>query len=311
MGFRCSGPLGAFVAVLISWRAGSAAESAEPEPPEQPWSDNLLFDINAGTPVIKSEDIRLSGDALLGYRRGNFGVVGRGDLAYYDLQGESTLSNTLREGGSIDAWSLPVSRRGFRLELRASGELELYDTELIDASPGSVDVLSQETSLMWRASLLVAGRYEPSSALATGLWLGTGVQSEQYDALNLTGTTVTAAQRDSVSVLVTARFRLQAAVVPSVLTFRARSDFKYYQITRDSLETDVTASDVSIVETAVASSQLESLNRVFLDAEVARVFDFVPGIAAGLDVVSLAPATGPPYTTVVPFVGVGIRRTAY
>jgi hypothetical protein len=295
-------------------RVADVADNAAQELVHQawPWTRPFLLDASATIPSLATDDVHFSGSVLLGYNAANWGVVGSGELAFYDFQTAQVLSDSFREGGSLDGWVTFRAGKPLRVELRASAEGTLYDTETVNLQGVQGDALSQETSLMWRGSLLAAARLVPNKRIAAGLWLGLGAQYELYDPLHVTENGVTSEQNDSTSVLFSSRLRFQAMLIDRILALRVRSDLRYYSITRDALALGVVGGEVALAQTSVASHQLEVANRLFLDLEAARILDlFLPGVTAGFDFVSLRPPTGPSRSTVVPMLGLGVRSESF
>src|SRR5207244_5223716 len=110
-----------------------------------------------------------------------------------------------------------------RYELRASGEVTLYDSEIIDTRNNATDLLSQETSMMLRGSVLGALRYEPNQDLAFGLWLGVGPRYGLYDSTHVTPTGVTRVRLNATySLVVRSRLRVHGSLGWGILSCRRR-----------------------------------------------------------------------------------------
>jgi len=94
--------------------------------------------------------------------------------------------------------------------------------------------------------------------------------------------------------------------VPGWFGVRLRAESTHFNITREQLSFTsagggVTSSSVEI------DQQLEVHGRVFVDADVASYFGFVPAIFLGLDYLGIQ-GSATSSSTVVPSVGIGIVR---
>ncbi len=318
LAFEVPVPRSALEAMRLATRLGSATHEDEARRillgvllPVGPWAEKVLFDVNAGLPILEGGETKVAGDLLLGWNDRTWGVAGRGIALYYDLSNGDVRQNTVKLGGSVDGWGVIGADSDVKFDGRLNAEYLLYDSDLIDVSAGSSTPFTEETSVMLRGSLLLGLRAQPGERFAAGLWAGAGAQYEIYDPLRVVGSTVDLKTEERFSVLVQGRVRLQYVVAPSYLTTRLRVDGSRYTITRDAVEIQVGGGGVTSTATAVKSEQIELSSRLFLDAEVARFLGFVPGLAGGLDYFSLTADQAPSVTTIVPVFGAGIRREAF
>jgi hypothetical protein len=274
-----------------------------------PWSDHWVVGLNLGVPRLDFDNLKVAGDAKLGYNGQRFGVVAKGYLSYYDLTSDVLLTDNFLAGGSADVWLTFNPEAQLKWELRGDLGLSVYDTSSFPIGQAEGDVVSDENSFMLRGSALLGMRAEfPKAAL--GLWLGGGSENEQYDELTVDQALDTHIKdHTDWHLMLTGRLRAQFPIVSNILVGRVRGDFLRHSITRDSLSLDI-GDRLSTSSVASASVQLEVGGRAYVDLEIAKFFGFVPAVEGGVDYFSLADSAGE-VTTTVPIVGIGIRRTEF
>lgn len=274
-----------------------------------PWADRWVVGLNVGVPRLDFDDFKIVGDAKLGYNGERFGVVAKGYLSAYDLTSNVVLADYFLAGGSADVWVTLNPKSQFQWEVRADLGANVYDTTSIPFGDNAANLLSDETSLMFRGSALVGLRAAwPRAAL--GLWLGGGAENEQYDAITFDGANTNIQDHTDWHALLTGRLRAQFPIVQGVLVGRVRGDFLRHSITRDSVALDIGMRGTSTTLEATSSVQLEASGRAFIDLELAKFFGFVPAVEGGIDYFSLSDAAGK-VSDSVPVLGVGIRRTEF
>ncbi|MCC6213635.1 MAG: hypothetical protein IT376_02115 [Polyangiaceae bacterium] len=278
--------------------------------PLGPWAEHVLFDANLGAVRLDDRDFTFAGDALLGYQGEALGIIARGALYEYDFTSDQRIVQTTHAEGGLDAWWVS-SGSAWRFELRGEGGVSLLDTTRIGLAPGDTP-FADETSLLGRGLLLAALRWQPSGDAAAGLWLGGGAQYEDYTPLAVPrGGVVTLASETSLTAIAQARLRVQLALVPRWVGLRLRADVLRYEVRRDRELFVVGPGAVTSSATSEQTVQLEAHGRVFLDAEVARLAGFVPGVFGGVDHYSVdAPSAGATSAT-APVFGGGIRRVTF
>jgi hypothetical protein len=295
-------------AALDAWRLGIRLGAAASEPeaeavltgsvePEPPWTGDVLFDLNGVLLLLEGGDAALGGDLTLGLSQRTWGVALSGGLGEYAFAGD-TLSRTRVRGGGVELWGVLGPDAAVKVEARVGAEASQYASELEATEPAAL-ALSDEDSLMARGALLLGLRIQAGRRFAAGLWAGGGAQYEIYEGRNLVAGTKT--DEKSLGPLLRARLRLQHHVAPRWLTLRVRVDADRHGITRDAGPTART----------IASQQLEIAARLFVDAEAASFGGFVPGLGLGAESFSLAPDGAPGSSTLVPSLGLALRREVF
>jgi hypothetical protein len=272
------------------------------------WSERVIFDINGGVPILTSTDLNLNGDLTLGYHFDNVGVMARGAFATYDVTTPAVYDEMVRMGGGADLWYATGAEATTRFEVRALGELFIYDSSTVDVTQGNS--ISDQTSLITRAQLMAALRLEPPSNWVLGIWLGGGAQLESYNAVRAGGVTVQVDDQDKVSFTATGRLRGEWGVAPDSFALRLRIDGQYYDITRDSIGIRASTLGTNVALLAESAQQLDLMSRLYADLELLAFGGFVPGLFAGADYTyrtSPTVAIGS-YT---PVFGAGLRRAAF
>jgi hypothetical protein len=197
-----------------------------------------------------------------------------------------------------------------RLEPRFSGGVVYYGT-LADDTTTTVALQTNQDSIFGRAVGSLGARVQPGSRVALYASLGAGGQYEDYyrvvqTSLGEQGTVFDAAT----TVRFEARVRAQVAVVPRILSFRARADLNAFDMRRSDQAVTSSLGKVTQAEQGVTEiAQVEIFARGFIDADVARFFGFVPAVHGGANVFMLS-SGGASTSTIVPVLGVGIRREA-
>jgi hypothetical protein len=274
-----------------------------------PWTEPILFDLNVGTAVLASNDFRFAGDLTLGYNAGAWGVAAEGYLTEYDLTSSTVVDETSTGGGSMEAWYAGGGDSAWRWEGRFVGGGHVYDTQ---TTRGPADVfLLDQTSILARGSLLAGLRYQ-TTGFAAGLWLGGGGQYEWYDPSAFGFASMTFNTNEELQAEGAGRLRLEWHVWPEWIAVRARVNATAFRLTRaQTTEVFNMATNATTTTTAEAlSTQVEVSSRLFLDAEVATVFGFVPGINAGLDYVRLQSGSAVSEKA-LPVLSAGVRREVF
>lgn len=282
--------------------------------PLPPWIDKFAFDLNVAPPVNKhvhgDSELSLNGDVTIGYNGDHFGFVGHGDSSYYDLSQAHNAALTERYAGSLDMWALIALSPSVRLEPRLSAGAIYYGT-LADDATTSVDRQTNQDSIFGRGVASLGVRVQPGDRFAFSLSAGVGGQYEDYYQVLQTsngdqGTTFDAAT----TIRFEGQVRAQVAIVPRILSFRARADVNAFDMRRSDQAVTFSLGKVTRAEQGVTEiSQTEIFARGFLDADVARFFGFVPAIHAGANAFLLS-NNGASTSSVVPVFGIGIRREA-
>ena len=102
---------------------------------------------------------------------------------------------------------------------------------------------------------------------------------------------------------------MQYQLWPDVLATRLRVDAERFSITRDSM-VRANAGMITVANPAESATQTEVKARIFLDADIAQAFGFVPSLNTGFDYFQLD-ATSGSRSTLVPVFGAGIRKDAF
>jgi hypothetical protein len=282
--------------------------------PLPPWVDRWVLDVNVAPPVSKEANgeshLQLNGDLTVGYNGDRLGFVVHGDSSYFDLVEARNTALTERYAGNADFWWLFDVGPVVRLEPRVSAGAIYYGT-LADDATATVAVQSNQDSIFARGVGSLGARVQPGSRVAFYASLGLGGQYEDYFRVVQTSTgdqgTVFNA---STTLRYEARVRAQAAIVPGILSFRARADLNAFDMRRADQAVTFSLGKVTLAEQGVTDiAQLELVARGFLDADVARFFGFVPAVHGGVNAFVLS-SNGASASAVVPVFGIGIRREA-
>ena len=296
-------PLG--VVALVGGTARAQSTSAVPpiESPS-PW----VAELNGGIPNVDFTQQKVVADASGGYSTGPLGLVGRGWIDTYNLASTQTHDDYTHVGGSVEGWWLSGdSAAVWRLELRAAGEFDYYDTTtypLVNPLGNFYDFDSR----IGRGNVLVGVHYrQPDDRLTLHAQLGGGMQYEDPDTTTFTnGKGATLQSNTDVSADATARLFARARVVPGVFGTRLRAESTYFTITREQLLFASSGGGVS--STSVErDQQIEVHARLFFDADVAAYFGFVPALFVGLDYLGIQ-GSATSSSNLIPSVGIGIVR---
>lgn len=288
----------AFAATLLITASAAAAEPTHVG--DTPW----IVDLNAGVPKLSSGNFAVAADATLGYSAPALGSIGHGDLAYYDSDNAAALSETLKEGGTLEGWWLGgAADDSFRFEIRANGGAHLYSSTYTPRV-ATAGFFHDEDSLLGHGAFLIGLRAH-SDRVRFALNLGGGAQYETYDYLttdpadpNLLSSTDTFSARGE------GRLRFRWIAAPDLLSLRVRGDGTYFRLTRSSLFVGQTGG-VALTETEVRSTEVSA--RLFIDADVAAFFGITPALFGGVDYFSLSADAGSVSTT-VPIAGIGLVK---
>ncbi len=258
---------------------------------EDPW----VVEANAGVPHLKSGDLKLIGDAKLGYSSDKLGAVARGSIDYYDTANNAFATDTLHWTAGLDAWWRSGDKSDLlRLEIRVQGSADSYGSTMNPMTP-SAGFFHDEDSLMIRSSLLAGVIVMPSDELYLRVLAGGGIQYESfgYVSLNPSDPNLLA---DSTSFsprwsgLLVGRWRF----LPEWMALRVRAEADYFPITRDSffLAQGGSSPSPSATFTETSYKQADVSTRAFLDLDVAALAGFVPAVWAGADMVLISGPSG-------------------
>jgi hypothetical protein len=283
--------------------------------PVPAWVDRVVLDLNLSPPSLKDirgeSNLSMNGDMTVGYNGDSLGFVAHADSAYYDITNLRNSALTERYAGSLEAWGLIALSPVARLEPRLSIGGAYYGTLASDATSAE-DRQTNQDSIMGRGTGLLGVRVSPSARLTAGLWAGGGVQYEDYYRVLQTSSGEQGSSYNvGISGKAEARFRLQWAVLPSVLSIRARFDYQRSAVRRDDQAITFSLGQVTRASQGVIElDQTEFFTRGFVDFEIARFFGFLPSVHAGLNTFLLSGDSGSTSTS-VPVFGAGIRREAF
>lgn len=282
--------------------------------PLPPWIDRWILDVNAAPPISKDANgeshTQLNGDLTAGYNGDRLGFVVHGDASYFDLSRSGNDALTERYAGNGDVWGLLDVSPVVRLEPRFSGGVVYYGTLASDATV-TIPVQTNQDSIFGRAVASIGARVQPGARVAVYGSAGVGGQYEDYyrvvqTALGEQGTVFNAA----VTARYEARLRAQVAIVPEIVSFRARADLNAFDMRRSDQAVTFSLGKITQAEQGITDiTQLEVFARGFIDADIARFFGFVPAIHGGANVFMLS-SNGASASAVVPVFGIGIRREA-
>jgi hypothetical protein len=278
-----------------------------------PWSKDWIVGGSAGVPQLKSGNFNVIAEGTLGYNAEDWGLIGRGGVSVFDIEEPSYLNTTLRAGGNADAWLAFEIAENTDIELRATFDATVFDTEstFLSASQNLLAYVEEE-SLLVRAGGL-AGMRTQGPRWAVGLWAGGGFQLESYGNLAHDGSSQETQKDDTDSVggAAEARVRLQWHLLQHVLALRAALDWKFYTLTRVAEAIAVGGGNANLVQLDSKALQMETIGRLFIDVEALRLLDFVPGVGIGADHYQLAVTGQDTAVTTVPVYLVGVRRTVF
>lgn len=268
------------------------------------------MDLNGDIPKLKDNATVLDGDLTLGYQGESFGVTGRGSLTNYDVTDDASFSQTERGEGSLEGWWMTNLGAKTKLELRAVAGALLYNTDA--SNPNTGLALGDESSVMGRGSALAGVRLHPRSDVALALYAGAGGQYEFHDSLKVfrNAGQVQGQDEERLTARGEGRVRFQWNAVPDVFSLRLRVDGSVFKLTRDTFAYQVgTATGIDQTQTRTELLQMELFSRGFFDVDAVRFLDFVPSVHGGLNYVYVS-GEGTSQSSVVPLVGIGIRREA-
>ncbi len=297
--------------VLYCGAAPAQTKSHASAPEERPGAQRgtWIGELNGGVPSLKSGDLKLIGNARLGYLGPLFGAVGRGGLAVYDVESSVGATQTLREEGYADGWfQFGEPRDPLRLEVWLSGGAALYTSTYVpNAGVANAGFFHDEDSLMFRGSGLLGLSVEPNQRFIARLRVGGGAQFETYDYLSvdpadtnlLTSTDHTSARGEG-------HLYLRWRFLPEMLSARTQADVSFFSITRSSLAVGQVGGSVDLSESQF--TQIDFSGRLFIDIDAAQFFGIRPAAFGGLDYIAQR-ADGGSVSTLIPVVGVGLLKT--
>ena len=290
--------LAASVVLVSTLRVGPA--HAEPDDQVDGW----LVDANIGAAKVESNNYRLAADAALGYWTGTWGVAAQGTTLAYDETTDAARIETTKLDGDGEAWvQLGDSTSPLRPELRVSVGGASYDSTYTPVGPG---VWNDQTSWIWRGSLLLGLAWRPDESFALHVAGGGGLQVEWYDYESAMRGNVGLTDDENTTIRGHGRLNLRWTAAPRALTFRIQSSVSYFSLTRDTFSV-TKGNTTNIQDQRVELSQVELRNRLFGDLDFAEFVGLRPTIHVGVDYVRLAGSEGSS-STAVPVAGVGLLR---
>lgn len=275
---------------------------AQQEP--SPW----VGELNLGVPRLETGNFQFVGNARLGYVVEQFGGIGRGSLAAFDVETDTGTTETLREDGYAEGWfRFGEDGDSVRLELRASGGAALYTSTYTPSSGvANAGFFHDEDSFMVRGGALAGVVVEPDDKFVLQLRAGGGVQFETYDYLtvdpadpNLLTST------DNISGRGEGRLRARWRFLPDTLAARAEVDGSFFTITRSSFAVGQAGQGVSLEDSQL--TQVEVTSRLFIDIDASALFEVRPSVFGGPDYFSQSGDVGSE-STLVPVVGIGLLK---
>ena len=271
-----------------------------------PWANNILLDLNVGAASLSSRGYTLAGDALAGYKVAGLGADVRGGLHEYDLSDDASFLQVTQREIQVEGW-LGFGGEELTFESRLEAKYVYFDSTRQEAAGDFLD----ETSDLGRAALLLGLRAQPSSRVALGVWLGAGLQYEEYSPLLVSTTQQVLLSTESRTALaLEARLRAELVVVPSYLATRARADFVRYSVSRQAEAVLLQPGAVQTSNSADDTTTTEFHLRGFIDLEVARLAGFVPGAYGGLAYLQIQSASAS-ISALIPTFGIGVRQTSF
>jgi hypothetical protein len=257
-----------------------------------------------------SGDFNVIGDLTVGWTAPRWGVVGSGSAHAFALDSADTLSDLDAYSGQVEGWARFGGERA-AFELRGRFGASLYDTTFIRVPTGRV-AFQDETSVTYEGVLLVGAHLQPADRLFVRALVGGGAYDEEYNALRVAAG---GRMRMDGGIVDTSRFagraegrvQLRWITFPGWLSFRLRSEARFYSLTRSSDVIGILG--VKVTNTSATDSvwQLETSNRLFANADVLKLMDIVPALFFGLDTLT-ATVEGASSTNLVPVVGVGLFK---
>jgi hypothetical protein len=285
--------------------------SARAEPAREAKKSTWILDGSAGVPRLRSSgNFNVVGDLTLGWAAPRWGVVASGSAHAFALDSADTLSDLDAYSGQVEGWTRFGGERA-TFELFARFGASLYDTTFIQVPSGSV-TFRDETSVTYEGVLLVGAQLQPADHWFVRVLAGGGVYNEEYNALRIAAGART---RVDGGIVDTSRFagraegrvQLRWVTFPGWLSFRLRSEAKFYSLTRSSDVIGILGVKVTTTSATDSVWQLETSNRLFANAEVLKVMDIVPALFFGLDTLT-ATVEGASSTNLVPVIGVGLFK---
>jgi hypothetical protein len=272
--------------------------------PRRPWTDRWIVDVNVSPPQK-----RLNGDATAGYNGDRFGFLARAESTYYELDQPKSSALTERYAGNVDAWGLVDVHPFVRLEPRLSAGAAYYGT-LADDATTTIARQTNQDSIFARGVGSLGVRVHPGSRFALAASFGAGYQYEDYFRVAQSAAGEQSTVFDAASTLRwEGRLRAQVAVVPGIVSFRARGDVNSFSMHRSDLAVTYSIGRAASATSTTEIAQTEIFARGFVDLDVVRFFDFVPAVHAGANVFVLS-SPNESTSAVTPVFGIGIRREA-
>jgi|GEM_PF-2861502 len=274
------------------------------------WGDGLLFDINAGSPVLGTDEISLVGDLMLGYQWDQWGLALSGAVNRALFEVDGLAENSIRAGGAFELWWATKKLSPLRWEARGNVQSYSYLFNIAE-DLDTPNLASQGLSLTARGLLDGGLRIEPRANWAMGFWAGGGYQFEYFrtQAASADGT-LTNEPGAGHTFIFNAKLRGQWELFPRWVVARMRVDGTRFIITRNSLKTVTAGADLEPLDFNEKAVQLEMFSRLFFDLEALRLFGFVPSLSGGFD---YSHRISPSYSdgTLIGVLNLGIRRIAF
>jgi hypothetical protein len=271
-----------------------------------PW----IVELNGAVPKLDTGDLRVVGDATLGYETARVGVVVRGGVRYFDFVSPLLATDNLDAQGWLESWIVTGNERSVvRLEGRIAGGAEYVDTTTIARPDGPGRTrFGDYDSLLVRGALLVGLRVRPHDRLALRVLGGGGYQFERFDSTSIDALGISLDAPNTSSAHGSGRLDARFIVARSVISLRGQAELKGFTMTREELAFAANYTGGSSLGLSMTTQiQVFAGGRVFVDADLLSFGGFVPAVFAGADYTYLQSPAGERSTT-VPFAGIGIVR---
>lgn len=260
-------------------------------------------DVSAGFPSLRTADLRVAGDARIGYGGTNFKLLAKGGAKYFDFTKSSVETEDARYYGGLDlSWVTGDAAKRVRVEILFATLVDYIDTTTINhpALPRDL-VFGDYDSLLLRGSFLAGLRARPLDTLALRVSGGGGATYETHDTTSV-ARGVRFDSVDNTSWQSDGHALVTWGVIPRIMGLRARADASYFAVTIDRLSF---ASSAGATISRIDTRRFELSTRLFVDLDVARFGGFAPCAFGGLDLTSLGAGAG---SATSPIAGVALLR---
>lgn len=271
--------------------------------PPSPW----LVEMNAGIPKLDGGDVRVAGDAKLGYESRDLSVVAWTAVRYFDLTSRIGTSDSVDASGAVEGSFLSGDERSrVRAQVGLSAGAAYVDTTTLTRGVAAGPTrFGDYDSFLARAAATVALRARVDRTTLV-LSASLGGQYETYDSTSVDARGVAFESPDTVTVQARGRLDMRHRVVSEIVSVRARAEVASFALTRESL---VLENGGGATLTSSMTRQLLLVGQVFVDLDVLRFAGFVPAAFGRVDHVSFS-GGGADAATTVPVLGVGLIHSA-